>query len=429
MAETLFLRAYFYFDLVRFFENIPLFVKPLTAEEVYEVTQADPADVYNLIISDLQTAIEGLPVTVPVEIEGGRATVGAARALLGKVYLQLEEYTKAADLYEKHLQSFPGSPNVKEIKAAISKLTALGEKTDYAAVTAATASGSINRIDAYRRYLKNHPEGQQIAKVKKLISAMEGEYFAHTEKQIAKSAMQEEWVKCSQQVKRYSEIYPDSPKTEKLLKFLPLFEKNRLEFDDYEKAVDRAQAAGTDYAQAHKILSDYLQSFPNTHMASKVEAQIARYKKMDEETKLNARIASLDKLLAQSEGRFNSNGNGTITDKRTGLMWSTLDSKSVLDSCLNYESATAYIKSMNTGGHGDWRLPKPEELNALFKVKPYFPASPATWLWTSKVLRKYEGEWLIDVTVVTADNSPSPKNMVKDSRLCGNVRAVRRASR
>ena len=340
-----------------------------------------------------------------------------------------KEYAQAAALYRKHLQGYPGGPNANEIKATISKLADLAEKTDYAAVKAATASGSINRIDAYRRYLQHHPQGQQVEEVKKRITAMEGEYFAFTEKQIAKSAMMEEWEKCTRQVEKYSQIYPDSPKTEKLKKFLPLFEKNRLEFIDYEVAVKKAQAAGTDYAQAHNILSDYLQSFPNTHLASKVEEQIARYKKMDEETKINVRTASLEKLLAQSEGRFTTNGNGTFTDKRTRLMWSTLDSKSVLDSCLNYESAATYVKSMNTGGHGDWRLPTPDELKTLFKVKPYFPASPATWLWTSQILRKYEGEWLIDVTVVTADDSPSPNKMVKDSRVCGNVRAVRRASR
>jgi len=343
--------------------------------------------------------------------------------------VEAKEFAKATNLYKKHLKNFPGSPNANEIKATISKLADLAEKTDVAAVKAATASGSVTRIDAYRRYLQHHPQGQQAAEVKKLITAMEGEYFAYTEKQIAKAAMQEEWAECTQQVKKYSEIYPDSPKTQKLKKFLPLFEKNRLEYADYEKALEKAQAAGTEYAQAHRILSDYLQSFPNTHLTSKIEDQIARYKKMDEETKISSRTASLEKLLAQSEGRFESNGDGTFIDKRTGLMWSTLDSKSVLDSCLNYESAATYIKSMNTGGHGDWRLPTPDELKTLFKVKPYFPATPATWFWSSQILRRYEGGWLLDVTVVTADSSPTPKKMVKDSRICGNVRAVRRASR
>ena len=100
MAEVKFLRAYFYFDLVRFFENIPLFENPLSADEIYSVTQANPADVYNLIVQDLSDAIAGLPNTVPAATEGGRATAGAARALLGKVYLQQLNYTKAAEQFE-----------------------------------------------------------------------------------------------------------------------------------------------------------------------------------------------------------------------------------------------------------------------------------------------------------------------------------------
>ncbi len=99
MAEAKFLRAYFYFDLIRLFENLPLFTEPLSADEIYEVTQADPEEVYGLIISDLTEAIAVLPATVPVEIDGGRATKGAARALLGKVHLQRKDYALAAEQF------------------------------------------------------------------------------------------------------------------------------------------------------------------------------------------------------------------------------------------------------------------------------------------------------------------------------------------
>jgi hypothetical protein len=100
MAEARFLRAYFYFDLVRWFENIPLFEEPLSAADIYNVTQADPSQVYNLITGDLLFAEGILPVSVQVEIDGGRATKGAAKALLGKVYLQMEEYELAAEQFE-----------------------------------------------------------------------------------------------------------------------------------------------------------------------------------------------------------------------------------------------------------------------------------------------------------------------------------------
>ena len=101
LAETRFLRAYFYFDLVRWFENIPLFEEPLSAAEIYDVLQANPSDVYDLIVQDLIFAQEILPVTVDVVNDGGRATKGAAKALLGKVYLQLEQYDLAAQQFEE----------------------------------------------------------------------------------------------------------------------------------------------------------------------------------------------------------------------------------------------------------------------------------------------------------------------------------------
>src|SRR5690606_18931682 len=91
-AETKFLRAYFYFDLVRLFKHVPLFTEPVSTDAMYDVLQADPADVYAFIEQDLLEAIPALPPTVPVATEGGRATQGAARALLGKVYLQQEKF-------------------------------------------------------------------------------------------------------------------------------------------------------------------------------------------------------------------------------------------------------------------------------------------------------------------------------------------------
>ena len=107
LAEARFLRAYFYFDLVRYFENIPLFEETLSADEIYDVVQAEPEAVYALIVADLTFAMQVLPITVAVEIDGGRATLGAAKALLGKVYLQQEKYDLAAEQFEE-VNGIPG---------------------------------------------------------------------------------------------------------------------------------------------------------------------------------------------------------------------------------------------------------------------------------------------------------------------------------
>jgi hypothetical protein len=85
-AECKALRANYYFNLVRMFKNVPLITVPLATSEFNTVLQATPAAVYAQIEKDLTEAVTNLPATVPAE-EAGRFTKGAARALLGKVYL------------------------------------------------------------------------------------------------------------------------------------------------------------------------------------------------------------------------------------------------------------------------------------------------------------------------------------------------------
>ncbi|MEO5777062.1 MAG: RagB/SusD family nutrient uptake outer membrane protein [Flavobacterium sp.] len=95
-AETKVLRAYYYFNLVRMFKNVPLILHPLTASEFYSVTQASPADVYAQIELDLTESIPNLPLTVNLATDGGRLTQGSAKAILGKVYLYENKNAQAA---------------------------------------------------------------------------------------------------------------------------------------------------------------------------------------------------------------------------------------------------------------------------------------------------------------------------------------------
>ena len=95
-AETKALRATYYFNLVRMFKNIPLLTEPLSAADIYKVTQSSPTAVYTQIEKDLNDAIPILPNTVPLSTEAGRFTKGAAQAMLGKVYLYENKKTEAA---------------------------------------------------------------------------------------------------------------------------------------------------------------------------------------------------------------------------------------------------------------------------------------------------------------------------------------------
>lgn len=84
-AEAKFLRAYYHFELFKHFGPIPVILEPLAPGEVNR-TRNRMSEVFDAIVSDLNDAVEILPVTVS-DSEKGRATKGAALALLGKAYL------------------------------------------------------------------------------------------------------------------------------------------------------------------------------------------------------------------------------------------------------------------------------------------------------------------------------------------------------
>jgi hypothetical protein len=109
-AETKLLRAYFYFDLVRLFKNVPLFTKTVSASDMYNVVQASPEDVYAQIEADIVAAIPDLPATVSGD-EQARVTSGIAHALLGKVYLYEEKFSEAAAELAKVNGTTPGQPS------------------------------------------------------------------------------------------------------------------------------------------------------------------------------------------------------------------------------------------------------------------------------------------------------------------------------
>ncbi|MFC1857771.1 DUF1566 domain-containing protein [Thermodesulfobacteriota bacterium] len=126
--------------------------------------------------------------------------------------------------------------------------------------------------------------------------------------------------------------------------------------------------------------------------------------------------------IKQSGGRFKANGNGTVTDSKTGLTWTLLDSENELGKCLDYKAAKSYAGSLKTGGFGDWRLPTASELAGIYKNKPFFPDSGAEWYWSSE---SYVKGYHRIANVVTSKKETVYNPGQKSQEDCGTVRAVR----
>ena len=104
-GEVSYLRGFYYFNLVRLFGGVPKIVAVPAVSEFQSdvfVTRVSKDEIYTLITSDLQYAVDNLPVKDIGSTDGlanvGRATKGAAEGLLAKVYMYQKNWQKVYDL-------------------------------------------------------------------------------------------------------------------------------------------------------------------------------------------------------------------------------------------------------------------------------------------------------------------------------------------
>ena len=103
IAEAKFLRAYYYFELVKYFGDIPLIIdKRIGIEEALQIPRSPKAEVYAQIEKDFSEAAQ---VLNPIASQKGRATKGAALAFLGKVYLYQNKFSEAASTFDEVINS------------------------------------------------------------------------------------------------------------------------------------------------------------------------------------------------------------------------------------------------------------------------------------------------------------------------------------
>lgn len=105
LAQTRFLRAFYYFELVKWFGDVPLAVdKRIQFGDQFGIERTPKAEVYAQIEEDLIFAAANLPYT---QSQTGRITKGAAEALLGKAYLYQEKFSEAATVLENLINNGP----------------------------------------------------------------------------------------------------------------------------------------------------------------------------------------------------------------------------------------------------------------------------------------------------------------------------------
>ncbi len=121
-GQALFLRAYAYFELVRYFGGVPLHLTPVATREEAALPLATEAEIYTQIEKDL---VEAVPLLLKKATqEPGRATEGSARTLLANVYIHQKKWSEAEQvlapvltqgyqLMPNYAMAFPGNTSNK----------------------------------------------------------------------------------------------------------------------------------------------------------------------------------------------------------------------------------------------------------------------------------------------------------------------------
>lgn len=106
-AEAKFLRGFYYYSLYRGYNNGSVIIHttvPESSEDFYK-SPSPAEDVYNLILSDLEFAYNNLPEQYENNQDIGRATWGAAAAMLGKLFINEHNYNDAKDKFQDIINS------------------------------------------------------------------------------------------------------------------------------------------------------------------------------------------------------------------------------------------------------------------------------------------------------------------------------------
>lgn len=147
IKEAKFIRAYSYFNLVRIYGDVPKYEEEITEfSSLYEVGRSKEDEIYSFIIKDLKDVIDidSKRSAEQLAEAKGKATSLAAKALLGKVYLQSGDYENAVTILtdvvnnsglelEENLEDLydPDNPFNKEVLFAINYERVSGQNSPF----------------------------------------------------------------------------------------------------------------------------------------------------------------------------------------------------------------------------------------------------------------------------------------------------------
>ncbi|BBO84745.1 hypothetical protein DSCO28_53110 [Desulfosarcina ovata subsp. sediminis] len=386
------------------------------------------------------------------------ASITGIRQLLGTAYYEDLKRNSPADLmeryvaYQEYLDQFPNSAERQSVEQMITELSDAYAGAIEGQMAACETKGKwdncIAECDRFLSVLADKPAAETVRRLRTvMIDKQELANIVNMAQQVAG-----DWTKARKAYTDYLERRPDTTQRAALEKRIAAFDDELARQRQWEKMaayagdptrdifnrVQRLERYIADHGKGpyaapainlrERLQADLENAIHEQQMAKKRQQALARQQAENaRQQKALQRIQHLQAQVARQlrpvAGRFHDNGDGTATDRVTGLTWSLLDSTMVLGTCIDYRTAQKYVSQLKTGGHSGWRLPTAGELAAIYKNAPFFPQTETEWYWTSESFAR--GYHRV-VDVVTTTRETVFQRVSKPEDRCGAVRAVRR---
>lgn len=334
-----------------------------------------------------------------------RQQYDADLAALDKVaqeQLGMYDFDRAMQVYASYLEANPEAPGYlrERISAEVKKIE--NQKAAYLEAEEAwetalqqSKDGLVSlddRIARMESYLSRYPDGRHIQEAKAVLVEL------RKEKESVDARMAQEQAKQA---------------------FASVIAYSRNEAAPLADRINRVAAyvAGNPSQKYLEAASDVL-----AKLRVRKQAQDEQIRAQRERA---ARIAQEKQRItaqARQTGRFAPGRDGTLVDRKSGLMWAAVDSYITLGQCIDFYAARDYVSRLDTGGYTDWRLPTVDELAGIYKTTPPFPSSEAAWYWSSELVVK---GWNKSAIIVTAKHENAWSKLQIELTKCGAVRPVR----
>jgi len=337
------------------------------------------------------------------------------------------DFEGATEVLTTQLKQNPNTPFKEKIKDQITTLSSLIEKRDNDKLATIALEGEAGeKITAAQNYLATHPNGKHIKQVKQLISDMSAEFYIFVKNKLAEYNFEKDWEKCVTLCKKYIDLY-DNSNSDQLKPLLENYQTWAQEEKIFLSLKQKAKNQKTDFQAAMQIYKNYLSAYPDSSIVKKILYELKELTQLSIQAAAEEKTKGILSALKQTKGRFVYKKEGMVLDTTTGLIWSMLDSDTgATSTCMAYDMAETYIKTIALGGYKDWRLPTAEELVGIYKTRPFFPATENKIYWTSESYSSYVDGWIKMVVTVTSEKTDTWEKIRKDSRECAVVRVVRK---